>query len=318
MATRVVTGLHGLAHPPTRAVVTVGVFDGVHLAHQQLIRTTVHLARRLRGTSVLITFDPDPHAVLDPRHAPSALMPLDVRVRELQQCGLDWIWVLPFTKRFARMTAKQFVKQILLHRLRAVALVVGETFVFGKNRQGNMDLLRAVGPAHGMQVAAVRPIRRGGLPISSSRIRRLIGSGKLSEARRLLGRSPALYGDVVSGAGRGHHLGFPTVNVRLIDQALPPQGVYAVIVQTSAGRRAWRGVMNFGVRPTFGSGPLVCEVHLLGFRGTLKGHIVTVSLLARLRSERCFPSPQALIRQVHRDLDRAQHVFARLTPSPTR
>jgi len=265
-------------------VVTVGVFDGVHLAHQQLIHTTVDLARRLKGTSVLITFDPDPHTVLDPRHAPSALMPVEARVRELQQRGLDWIWVMPFTKRFARMTAKQFVKQILLRRLRAVALVVGEMFVFGKNRQGNMDLLRAIGPAHGMQVVAVRPIRRGGLPISSSRIRRLIGSGKLSEARRLLGRSPALYGDVVSGAGRGRRLGFPTVNVRLLDQALPPQGVYAVIVQIAASRRVWHGVMNFGVRPTFGSGPLVCEVLLLGFRGTLKGCAVTVSLLARLRS----------------------------------
>ena len=157
----------------------------------------------------------------------------------------------------------------------------------------------------------MREMRLAGGPISSSRIRRLIGHGQLAVARRLLGRTPALYGVVVRGAGRGHHLGFPTANIQLSSHVLPPRGVYAVAVRSMHHQRAWRGVMNLGVRPTFGPGPVVCEVHLLGFSGSLLGRSVAVSLLARLRSERCFPTPQALSRQVHQDLIRARRLFSK-------
>ena len=300
-----------MTRPPRRVIVTVGVFDGVHIAHQRLIRTTVRLARRLRGTSVVITFDPDPQRVLDPAHAAPALMPLDARVATLKALGVDRVWVIPFTKRFARLTAEQFIRRVLVRRLGTAALVVGDAFVFGKSRQGNMTVLRALGPSCGMRVVPVRAVRRGGAVVSSSRIRRLISDGRLAEARRLLGRPPTLYGVVVRGAGRGRRLGFPTANIRLIPQIVPPQGVYAVAVRRRDGRRIWRGVMNLGIRPTFGPGPVVCEVHLLGFSGTLLGQSVSILLLARLREERCFPSWHALIRQVRRDIARARRVFAR-------
>jgi len=308
---RVLTGLNAVTRPPTRAVVTVGVFDGVHLAHQRLIRSTVQTARRVNGTSVIITFDPDPHAVLNPAHAPPLLMPLAARVAYLQALGVDWIWVIPFTKRFARLTAAQFVRRILIGRLRAAALIVGEAFVFGRNRQGDMDVLRALGPSYGMRVIPLRQIRRNGESISSSRIRRLIAKGRLAPAARLLGRPAELYGVVVRGAGRGRRLGVPTANIRLSSHALPPDGVYAVAVRTISPSRAWSGVMNFGIRPTFGPGPRVCEVHLLGFSGTLLGRSVCISLLIRLRGERCFPSVGALTSQIRRDLARARTVFAR-------
>lgn len=304
-------GLSAFARPPARAVVTVGVFDGVHLAHQQLIRSTVALARRLKGTSVAITFDPDPQAVLDPAHAPPALMPLSARVAGLQALGIDRVWVIPFTQRFASRSAEQFIRRILIDRLHAVALVVGEAFVFGRNRRGNMATLRALGPPHGMRIVSVRPILRGGALISSSRIRQLIRQGRLAQASRLLGRPPTLYGVVARGAGRGRRLGFPTANIRLHPQVLPPQGVYAVFVHHPGRRRRWQGVMNLGVRPTFGGGPFVCEAHLFGFAGRLLGQFVTVSLLARLRDERCFSSPHALVRQVKRDIQRARHLFMR-------
>ncbi|MBI2495430.1 MAG: riboflavin biosynthesis protein RibF [Candidatus Omnitrophica bacterium] len=307
---RVLKGLNAVASPPTRAVVTVGVFDGVHIAHQRLIRSTVKLARRLDGTSVAITFDPDPQIVLDPAHAQPALMPLGVRVSTLHALGLDWVWILPFTARFARVTAEQFIRRILVHRLRARALVIGEAFVFGNNRQGDMDVLRRLGPSYGIRVVPVRQVRRLGMPVSSSRIRRLIGLGGLAQARGLLGRPPALYGVVVPGRGRGRRMGFPTANIRLIPQVLPPRGVYAVAVRSEDGRHVWRGVMNLGVRPTFGPGPMVCEVHLLRFVGTLLGRPISVSVLARLRAERCFPSWQALGQQVRRDIARARQLFA--------
>lgn len=310
-------GLNAVASPPTRAVVTVGVFDGVHIAHQRLIRSTVQLAHRLDGTSVAVTFDPDPQVVLDPAHAQPALMPLEVRVATLQALGLDWVWVLPFTTQFARMTAEQFIRRVLVHRLRARALVIGEAFVFGNDRRGDMDVLQRLGPSYGIRVVPVRQVRRRGAPVSSSRIRRLIGLGGLAQARGLLGRPPALYGVVVPGAGRGRRLGFPTANIRLIPQVVPPRGVYAVAVRSEDGRHVWRGVMNLGVRPTFGPGPMVCEVHLLGFAGTLLGRPVSVSFLTRLRDERCFPSRQALSRQVRRDIARARQLFARY-PRPLR
>jgi len=302
-------------------VVTVGVFDGVHVAHQQLIRSTVRLARRLGGTSVVITFNPDPQAVLHPASSAPALMPLDERLRDLRALQVDWVWVIRFSRRFARMSAEQFISRILVRRLRARALLVGDAFAFGQGRRGDMTVLRTLGPPHGMRIISVKAVTHAGLPVSSSRIRRLIHDGRLVQARRLLNRDVMLYGTVVRGAGRGRGLGFPTANLRLIPQVTPPRGVYAVLVETAGrprhcatgcacGAPRWRGVMNLGTRPTFGRGPVVCEVHLLGFSGMLLGRAVRVALLARLRGERRFASPQALSRQVRRDILRAQSVFS--------
>ena len=309
-STRVFTGLAAVRRGPARAVVTVGVFDGLHVAHRRVVQFTVRLARKLKATSVVVTFHPDPHAVLDPRHAPPALMPLEARVSQLQALGVDWILILPFTRRFARMSAERFVQDILLERLHAVAVVVGEAFAFGRSRRGDMTVLRRLGPPAGMRIVPVRSINRHGARVSSSRIRQLIARGRLGQAATLLGRPPALYGTVVQGAGRGRRLGVPTANLRLMPQVLPPKGVYAVRARMGAARRTWSGAMNLGVRPTFGLGPLVCEVHLLRFAGgSLLGRPMELSLLARLRAERRFPTPAALQRQVRQDLAHARRFF---------
>ena len=306
---RIFTGLAGIPPQSRPAVVTVGVFDGVHRAHQRLIRSTIRLARRVHGISVVVTFDPDPQVVLDPAHASPALMPLDARLDALRALGVDWVVVIPFTRGFAEMPAETFVRRLVEGRLRAAALIVGESFAFGRDRQGNMAMLRALAPALGLRVIAVRSVRSGRAPISSSRIRRLMAGGRLADAKRLLGRPPALYGTVVPGAGRGRRLGFPTANIRLRAGTVPPRGVYAVRLVT--GARGYRGVMNLGVRPTFGAGPLVCEVHLLDVTASLRKRRVAVCLHRRLRSERCFPSPEALVRQVRRDVRRARRVLAK-------
>ena len=332
---RLLIGRGAVKTPPQRAVVTVGVFDCVHRAHQRLIHATTSTARRLNGVSVVITFDPDPQSILDPSHAQPALMPFEARVGQLFELGTDWVWVIPFTKRFSQTTAERFVRHVLVGQLHAVALIVGSSFVFGRSRQGDLDVLKRLGAQMGMRILPVQEMRVGNAPISSSRIRRLLAEGDLASAAQLLGRAPALYGVVVRGAGRGRRLGFPTANVQLTSRVLPPTGVYAVTVRlinrpwrgqrfTSSsdgssdclalrvsGSAAWNGVMNFGVRPTFGSGPLVCEVHLPGFSGTLLGRALEVSLLRRLRNERCFPSPEALQRQLHRDVERARQLSAR-------
>ncbi|MBI4340809.1 MAG: riboflavin biosynthesis protein RibF [Candidatus Omnitrophica bacterium] len=308
---RLVTGASAGRRLPARAVVTIGVFDGVHVAHRQLIRAVVRLARRRRRvTSGIITFHPDPQRVLHPARVSPALMPIEERLARLRLLGVDWIWVIPFTCAFARVRAERFVRRVLIGQLRAGAVVVGDGFLFGKDREGDLRILRRLGASAGMQVVSVASIRRHGQPVSSSRIRRLIAEGLLAQAAQLLGRPHALVGTVVRGTGRGRRFGIPTANIRLLPQALPPQGVYAVRLRAGSSGR-WRpAVMNFGMRPTFGAGPVVCEVHVLGFRGRLLGRRVVVSLLKRLRGERYFASPAALIAQVHRDISRARRLLS--------
>ena len=308
-AGRILHGLSTIHRAPHRAVVTIGMFDGVHVAHQRVLRSTVALARRIGGTSVAITFDPDPQTVLDPSHPHASLMPLEERIGHVRALGVERVWVIPFTRRFARVSASAFVRRILVGALRAEALIIGEGFLFGRARRGDLDVLEHLGSRHGMRVVPVRRVVRGGAPVSSSRIRRLVSTGDLAGAARLLSRPPALYGVVVPGAGRGRSLGAPTANLRITSGALPPHGVYAVLLQDARSRRRWRGVMNLGVRPTFGAGPVVCEVHLLDFRGALLGRSVRLSLVSRLRSERCFPSRHALATQIQRDIARARRIL---------
>ncbi len=301
---RVLKGLHALRRPPRRAIVTIGVFDGVHIAHQRLIRTAVRLAKQQHGTSVVMTFTPDPVQVLDPQHAQPPLMSLEDRVRIIRGFEVDWLWVIAFTQRFSQLTPERFVQHILLKRLRARWVVVGRDFAFGNDQRGNLDVLRAMGNPCGMRVMAIPPVLRGGKPISSSRIRQLIQAGDLATAHRLLGRPLALSGVVVRGTGRARQLGYPTANVQLNQsQLLPPHGVYRVWLEC-AGRR-FPGLMNLGTRPTFGPGPLVCEVHLMGFSGSLYGKPVTLAVLSRLRAERRFESPGQLAHQIREDLAKA-------------
>ena len=325
---RLLCGRKALTQPPRRAVVTIGMFDGVHLGHQRLIRTTVQLAKRLQGTSVVITFDPDPQCVLKPAQAQPRLMPLDVRLRFIEVLGADLAWVIPFTRRFSRIEAEQFFHKILLKQAGAVAVVVGENVSFGRNRRGNLALLRAYGRRDGMRIVVTSPVVREHETVSSSRLRRVIQRGEIASARRWLGRPAQLYGTVVRGEGRARQLGFPTANVRLArDLVQPPHGVYRVWLDV-AGRR-YQGLMNLGIRPTFLSmprralgrpsgrrngsipPPVVCEVHLPGFRGNLYGRCVTIALLEWVRPEQRFAGPEELAQHIRQDLRRAHLVRLR-------
>ncbi len=301
---RIVTGWPANRSIPRHAVVTIGVFDGVHVGHQQLILAARRLAKQKQVSAGVITFNPDPQHVIKPNHEQPSLMPSEERLRVLAGQGMDWIWVIPFSLRVARTTAELFAQRILVKQLQVSAVVVGGGFLFGKDHAGTLETLKKR-----VSVVAIGPIRRSGSPISSSRIRRLIQEGLFSEARRLLGRPPSLFGKVATGAGRGRGLGFPTANIQLADQALPPQGVYAVKMRRQDQKRFWPGVMNFGHRPTFGGGRATCEVHLFGFHGQLVGRSVEVQCIRRLRNERCFPSPVALQAQVQQDIVRARRLL---------
>lgn len=291
-----------------RSVVTIGMFDGVHVGHQRLLRETVRLAARLRAESVALTFDPDPQSILAPGHVQPHLMPLAVRVEVIRSLGIARVHVVRFTRAFSKMPAEEFVECLLVKQLAAAGVVVGENFTFGEGRRGDLALLREAGRRHGMRISVVPPVRKSGAIVSSSRIRRLVGRGRLREAGRLLGRPVLLHGTVVRGAGRARRLGFPTANVRLEQGlCLPPLGVYRVDVWV--GLRRHQGLMNLGVRPTFSSAanghvPVVCEAHLPAFRGRLYGREVRIDVLQRVRPERRFSSAQALTQQIRRDLQR--------------
>ncbi|MBI4355266.1 MAG: bifunctional riboflavin kinase/FAD synthetase [Candidatus Omnitrophica bacterium] len=309
--------LHRMPRTPGRraAVATVGVFDGVHRAHQRILRTTVARARVLRLTSCAVTFDPHPQQILRPDRPMPLLMTLAQRLEWMAACGIATTIVIPFTRTFAKLTPERFVTDMLVRRLGVRELIVGERFVFGQARRGNTRLLRRLAGALGLTVRAVRPVQEGGEAISSSRIRTAIGRGDVASATRWLGHPVTLTGTVVRGAARGRQWGVPTANLHVEDLALPGRGVYAVRVRLR--HRWYAGVMNIGTRPTLRHGlPLTIEVHLLQFHGTLYGERPEVWVVERLRDERRFASLERLRAQLGRDVARAKQRLQLAPPLP--
>jgi riboflavin kinase/FMN adenylyltransferase len=287
-------------------VVALGNFDGVHRGHQALVALVV--ADRSAPSAVL-TFDPHPARVLNPAQAPSALMTLDQKAEALEALGVERLVVVPFTPAFARTSAEDFARVVLRGTLGALRVVVGEGFRFGHGRSGDVAALAAAGGRLGFVVRSLPPVLEGGAPISSSRIRELLTRGEVEGAARLLGRSYAVDGTVVPGAGRGRGLGIPTANLAVQNETLPAEGVYACrfLLRGEAGGRA--AVANLGRRPTFGGGLPALEAHLLDFAGDLYGREARVEFVERLRGERAFPDAAALVQQVRRDAEAARAVL---------
>jgi riboflavin kinase / FMN adenylyltransferase len=288
-----------------RVVLTLGNFDGVHLGHRAIVRAVVERARAEGGTAVALTFVPHPVAVLAPERAPVILQPLRDRLRVLREMGIAVTVVQRFTRAFASLTPDAFVRAFLLPHLVLRHVVVGYNVTFGRDRAGSGETLRTLGQELGFGVDVVGPVTVAGEKVSSSRIRRLVLAGDVVGAGRLLGRPFALRGRVVVGDRRGRTLGFPTANLKLPPPGLlPPDGVYAVAVDGPDGTRP--GVLNIGVRPTFGGRRRTVEVHLLDFAGDVYGRWLTVGLVERLRGEMAFAGPDALRAQIAADVARAR------------
>ncbi len=307
---RVLRGLHPLRASLPRVVATIGVFDGVHLGHQRLLRLTVKRARALCGTSVAVTFFPHPQHVLRPSTARPLLTTLEERLRLIAAQGVDVAWVIPFTRVFAQRSPEEFFDRVLRRQLALREVFVGEHFAFGKDRAGTVGWLKEAGARIGVTVHPVSTVVVHGVSVSSSRVRHAIEAGQLRLARRWLGRPHLIVGTVVHGRGRGRTLGTPTANLRLPSQVLPPTGVYAVHATLSARHQVWNGVMNLGTRPTFGETQLVAEAHLFGHPGHLYGQRLHIVLVDRLREERRFPTLEALTRQITRDLRAARALLS--------
>jgi riboflavin kinase/FMN adenylyltransferase len=300
--------MHVSTHPSelpirTRPVfAALGMFDGVHLGHQHVIRQALLDAHVSNGISVAITFDPHPLAVVNPLRAPALLQTLSQRLRAISDLGIEAALVIPFTVEFSQQTGEEFIRKLFKELVQLRGLSVGQGFHFGRGRSGNTPLLRSLGAEMGFRVHALAPIAIGGEIVSSTRIRMAIREGNFAHAAELLGRTYALEGVVVRGEGRGRTIGFPTANVDVRGLELPPRGVYAVRLRGKSASHP--GAANLGMRPTVQTSTpqLNLEVHLLDFDGDLYDELVEIEFVKWLREERKFPSLSALRQQIARDV----------------
>ena len=282
------------------ATVTVGTFDGVHLAHRAVLDETVRRATAAGQQSVLVTFEPHPLEVVRPARAPALLStPLERRAA-LAETGIGHVLVLAFDAAMAALPPERFVREMLVARTQMRELVIGYDHGLGRDRTGDVDALRAIGEADGFSVTVVPPVEVDGVRVSSSVIRQAITEGDLGLAARLLGRPYRVSGPVVQGERRGRVLGVPTINLEVPPRKLlPPDGVYAVRVEWRDGVAG--GMLNQGPKPTFGEGRRTLEAHLFGVERDLYGEWVRIEWVARLRDVQRFGSPAELVEQLERD-----------------
>jgi riboflavin kinase/FMN adenylyltransferase len=293
------------------SVVTIGVFDGLHLGHAAILQRLRAAAREHGLPSACVTFWPHPRSVLR-GEAPRHILSLEHRLDLLERAGVDDTLVIEFSRAFAAVEPEAFVEELLVRRLSCRELVVGHDTAIGKGRRGDAAFLAQAGRRYGFRVVAVGGVVVNGETVSSTALRQAIAEGDLPRARRLLGRPVSLLGTVVRGDGRGAGLGFPTANLEVTSEAFPPLGVYAVRARTAQGELP--AVMNYGLRPTFRQDAThaVFEVHVLGRTGLdLYGQRMEVVLVEQLRRERKFEGVEALREQIARDCEDARAALAR-------
>ena len=292
------------------SVVTLGNFDGIHLGHQALIRSSVEEGRRSGGPSVVLTFEPHPLKILAPSRAPKLILAHKDKMRLFQSFGVDIVVIQNFDTSFANLQAEDFVRRFLVERLKIKKIWVGRDLRFGKGRKGTVDDLIRWGAVFGFGVGTVEPIVVEGNRVSSSRIRQLVEEGRVEEVLPLLGRHHFISGRVVSGHRRGRELGFPTANISSRNEVLPLDGIYATLLQL--GDQQLISVSNIGVNPTFGEGPRTIESFILDFDGDIYGESVKLSFVKRIRGERKFDSVDQLVAQMRCDVTAAESIFNQL------
>lgn len=303
----------GLPAEATGGAVAIGNFDGVHLGHRAVIEKTAALARAQAMPLGVLTFEPHPRQVFQPFIPPFRLSSLRTKAHLLEELGVDSLYAQHFDLDFAKRSAEDFVRDVLVNGLKVRHVVVGEDFVFGHRRLGNVNLLRELGRQGGFAVTCLPPVHdRDGAVIASRRIRELLTEGKPREAARLLGRFWEIEGRVEKGDQLGRTLGFPTANVALGEYQRPKPGIYAVRAGVDKGTATvWHdGVASLGWRPTFNGQDLRFEVHLFDFTGDLYGRHLRVTIIDYLREELKFDGAEALIAQMHKDAAEARAVLA--------
>mgnify|MGYP001177425429 CR=1 FL=1 len=307
---KIISTASELAAPSGRVCAAVGMFDGVHLGHQQVIRQAVTDAHQHEATSLCITFDRHPSTVIAPERAPGLIQSLSQRLHAIETLGVDATLLLKFDEPMSRITAQDFVSN--LHRAlgKIKSLCVGAKFAFGHNREGNVNLLKKLGQELDFTVHGLASVALNGETISSSSIRQAIETGDFDAANQMLGREHALAGRVIRGDGRGREFGFPTANLDITGLCTPPSGVYAAHVRMDG--HTHRAAMNIGLRPTIKEPDprLHVEAHILDFEGDLYDEDLEITFVAKLRDEEKFESLNELQNQIAADIHKARKLFA--------
>jgi riboflavin kinase / FMN adenylyltransferase len=292
--------------------VSIGNFDGVHAGHRRILRRVVELGREHHWTPSVLTFDPHPAKVLAPERAPKLLTSLDERLAYMKSEGIQQAFVLPFNKAFSEQSPDEFARDIVVGRIGAKAVLVGENFRFGRGQSGDVKLLRLLGDRYGFLTEVASGVTIRGRMVSSSEIRRLILAGAVSAAARLLERPYALQGHVVRGQGIGSKQTVPTLNLATDAEVIPATGVYITRTLDLDSERSWQSITNVGYRPTFDGQGLTIETFLLSPFDGMTPERIRVEFLRRVREERKFESPEALKSQIMKDVSRAQAYFRRM------
>jgi riboflavin kinase/FMN adenylyltransferase len=300
-----------ITQPFKGAVITIGNFDGVHLGHQALFYEVIEKAYAIGGTSIAMTFEPHPLRLLQHHNRLPLITLLEQKIELIERSGIDVLICVPFTQEFAAIPAGTFVEDLLVHKIGLKAIVVGEDYAFGKNREGNIGLLKDLAPRLGYEVVVtsmIRTVRGMSERISSTAIREMVLEGKMEPACKMLGRHFQVRGIVVRGRDRGGRLlGIPTANLQLGDELCPKTGIYAVTAQVAGGLH--HGVANIGYSPTFEDRQFTVEVHIMDFHNDIYGQKISVNFVKRLRDELTFTSIDALKRQIELDIDCARRVL---------
>lgn len=284
------------------AAVAIGVFDGVHLGHQALIRDTVGRARAADVAAVVVTFDRDPDRVVSPETAAPQLLDLDDKLALIAEQGASAILLVPFDVEVAAMMPERFVREILLVAVKPMLAAVGFDFRFGRYAAGDVATLTSLGSANGFCVIAHDLVTADGLPVTSTRVRGMVAAGDVARAAQLLGRPHRLRGRVVRGRGLGTHLGVPTANLAVHhESAVPPDGVYAAFATVDGMR--YPAAVSLGAPPTFPEAPAAIEAHLIGAAADFTGKTMLLEFIERLREQRAFGSKDELTAAINRDIE---------------
>ncbi|MGE5680027.1 MAG: bifunctional riboflavin kinase/FAD synthetase [Bacillota bacterium] len=296
-------------------VLTIGTFDGFHRGHQQIIEQLVQEARRTHGRSFLITFEPHPRSVLSKDFDLKLLTTIEEKLELIEAAGVDNVLIINFTPEFSKLSSDEFIEKLIVEKIGLKELVIGYDHRLGRNRGGDENSLRELGKLLNFNVKPVYAVKIGDDAVSSTKIRHALAEGDLQKANLYLGRNYSFSGNVVQGAMRGRTLGFPTINVALGDnkKVIPAHGVYLTALKIGNDQTKHYGMMNIGMRPTFGDTvELVIEVYIFNFSRDVYGEKVEIEVIKRLRDERKFQSKEALITQMENDKKEAIEIIKQL------
>ena len=303
----IIRGTANLKKKFTAPVITIGNFDGIHLGHQKIFKEVKQRSSELKGDSIVYTFEPHPLNILSPHKKVPLITSFSEKIKLIEKSGIDIVICEDFTPEYANLSPRRFVKDILLDKIGCKAVFVGHDYAFGKGRKGNIDALKQLGKELVFEVHVVDAVKVDTILVSSTKIRDTIQKGDVKKVASLLGRNYSISGKVGKGKNRGKGLGFPTANLKSVEEIHPKPGIYAVHV--FYGDHPYPGVVNIGFNPTFADHSLSIEVHILDFNRDIYDEYIRISFIERLRNEKAFDTPAKLVLQIKKDVEMAREIL---------